>query len=295
MLVVFGDDVLIFSDKSCAFPDTGDVKLNWSRWYRKAIADSARQAWGAERWIRDYPDRLFLDRACTQRFPLDLPPVAQMRFHHIVVAHNVSGSCREYFKGGSGTLVFNSDVTVADQQSYARCEPFAIGWLDRKRSFVHVLDDASLQILISSRDTITDFVKYLSAKEQFLRTLDERGTRVFCAGEEEFLAHYLLTMRDDEHAFEVPEGFDRITTPEGDWEYFSTSPQYTGQLEADRISYAWDGLIEKFNANILDGKSYFVSDPRINQREKVIRFLAREPRVRRRMLALNFSISPSQA
>ena len=31
LLVVFRDDVLIFSDKSCAFPDTGDAMLDWQR------------------------------------------------------------------------------------------------------------------------------------------------------------------------------------------------------------------------------------------------------------------------
>src|SRR5712671_5224617 len=73
LLVVFGDHVLIFSDKSCAFPETGDIQLDWSRWYRKAVMKSAEQAWGAERWLREYPERTFLDRACTQPLPIDLP------------------------------------------------------------------------------------------------------------------------------------------------------------------------------------------------------------------------------
>lgn len=284
LLVVFGDDILIFSDKSCAFPNTGDAKLDWSRWFRKAVLDSARQAWGAERWIREYPERLFIDRACTQRFPLSLPTVHHMKFHHIVVAHNVLERSRSHFGGGSGTLVFNSDLTVDDQQNRDACEPFAIGWLDRTRSFVHVLDDASLEMLLSARDTITDFVEYLRAKERFLGTLDGWGTRLFCAGEEELVAHYLLTMRDGEHAFDVPEGFDSVAFDEGGWEYFINSPQRAAQLKADLISYAWDGLIEKFNSNILGGTSYYVTDPRISEREKIMRFFAREPRVRRRLL-----------
>src|SRR2546425_314419 len=71
LLVVFGDDVLIFSDKSCAFPDSGNIRLDWSRWFRRAIVGAAKQGWGAERWIREHPTRLFLDRACTRRFPLE--------------------------------------------------------------------------------------------------------------------------------------------------------------------------------------------------------------------------------
>ena len=31
LLVVFGEDVLIFSDKSCSYPKTGNLALDWSR------------------------------------------------------------------------------------------------------------------------------------------------------------------------------------------------------------------------------------------------------------------------
>jgi predicted RNase H-like HicB family nuclease len=41
LLVVFGDDILIFSDKSCAFPQTGDVHLDWSRWFRVGVSIAA--------------------------------------------------------------------------------------------------------------------------------------------------------------------------------------------------------------------------------------------------------------
>jgi len=68
LLVVFGDDILIFSDKSCAFPETGNLQLDWSRWFRRAVLDAAKQGWSAERWLREHPDRLFLDRPCERPF-----------------------------------------------------------------------------------------------------------------------------------------------------------------------------------------------------------------------------------
>src|SRR5688572_4608956 len=37
MLVVFDEHVLIFSDKHCAFPTSGDLTIDWQRWYKKAI------------------------------------------------------------------------------------------------------------------------------------------------------------------------------------------------------------------------------------------------------------------
>lgn len=51
LTVVCDNHILLFSDKSCAFPDTGNVKLDWSRWFRKTISESAKQLVGAERWL----------------------------------------------------------------------------------------------------------------------------------------------------------------------------------------------------------------------------------------------------
>src|ERR1700682_4306148 len=87
LLVVCGRHVLIFSDKHCGFDDTGDLLLAWPRWFRKAVKKSADQVWGAERCIRKFPSRLFLDRACTRPFPITLPDPGECVFHRIVVAH----------------------------------------------------------------------------------------------------------------------------------------------------------------------------------------------------------------
>ncbi len=104
LLVVFENHILIFSDKDCAFPNTGDLDLDWSRWFRRAVRKSADQVWGAERWITEHPDRLFLDWACTQPFPIDLPDPKSAKFHRIVIAHGVSRRCAEEL-GGSGSLL----------------------------------------------------------------------------------------------------------------------------------------------------------------------------------------------
>src|SRR4051794_16132764 len=46
VLVILENHILIFSDKECAFGDSGDLDRDWSRWYRKAIKKSADQLWG---------------------------------------------------------------------------------------------------------------------------------------------------------------------------------------------------------------------------------------------------------
>jgi hypothetical protein len=43
VLVVFGNDIILFSDKSIAFPAHDNVDVAWGRWYRSAVRDSAKQ------------------------------------------------------------------------------------------------------------------------------------------------------------------------------------------------------------------------------------------------------------
>lgn len=57
LLVVFREEVIIFSDKSCAYPETGNAQLDWQRWFRRAVAASAHQIHEAERWISREADR----------------------------------------------------------------------------------------------------------------------------------------------------------------------------------------------------------------------------------------------
>ncbi len=73
LLVVFENHVIIFSDKDCQFGIGYDLEVQWARWFKRAVQNAAKQVWGAERWIRQFPDRIFLDRRCTVPFPINLP------------------------------------------------------------------------------------------------------------------------------------------------------------------------------------------------------------------------------
>ncbi len=279
LIVVFGEDIIIFSDKRCAFPNTGNPELDWNRWFKRAVVESCKQAWGAERWIRTNPSRVFLDRACTQKFPFDLPDQSTTRFHLVIVAHDLAKRCSDAF-GGSGTLMIRTDL----KGIAAHTLPFTIGDLDPQRSFVHVLDDASLDIILRTLDTISDFTAYLQKKAQLLRS----ATTIFAAGEEELLAIYLKKLNEKgDHDFVFPEdarSANFIGLGEGHWEDFQQSPERRTQLQANRISYVWDALIERFSYYALRGEQFY-SDPQgVASTEIILRFLAREPRTRRRML-----------
>jgi hypothetical protein len=283
LLVVFENHVVIFSDKDCAFDDNSNLDLGWGRWYRKAILKSAEQVWGAERWLRRHPDRLFLDARCTQSFPIELPAGPNVKFHRIVVANGAAQTIRSRL-GGSGSFPIINDL-IGDDHCKARSEggtPFAVGKVDAARGYIHILNEASLSILLRELDTASDFIRYLSKKEELV--VDPRFGGA--AGEEELLAAYLSEVDTNfEHVFDLPQGFDRIFFDVGFWENFAFSSERRSRIEADKVSYMWDDLIESFSTHILAGTQHFTTNSSIAESEKGVRFLAREPRMRRRMLA----------
>src|SRR5579883_3102340 len=114
LLVVFDKHVLIFSDKHIQFKPHVDMAVAWRRWYKAAVMEAANQVFGAERWIRAFPSRIFLDPACTHRCPVPLPAPEELSIHRIIVARGVAAACRDYFGGGSGSLLVTPYVVGAD-------------------------------------------------------------------------------------------------------------------------------------------------------------------------------------
>jgi len=131
LLVIFDRHVIIFSDKHCKLRDSEDVQRDWRHWFKKAIQKSAEQAWGAERWIRQQPSRVFLDRECKHPLPIDLPPMEQAVFHLVVVAHGVSSRIRKSFPGSSGSLMLNTEIKGFDKHTM----PFYVGDLAPQKTF----------------------------------------------------------------------------------------------------------------------------------------------------------------
>ncbi len=251
LLVVFEDHVLIFSDKDCELIGGEHIRENWARWFRKAVQNSAKQVWGAERWIKSFPNRLFLDRQCKIPFPLNLPDPSNAIFHRIVVAHGASRACREQL-GGSGSLMLNSRL-IGDAHFN---EPFTIGQLDPDKGYIHIFDDTTLTILLETLDTITDFTAYLTKKERLLTGC----MGVIAVGEEELLAVYLHGLNETgEHDFIIDGDYDGVAFEEGFWDKFVGSPERRAQIEANKISYFWDALVEKFSFHAMTGTQYLTS------------------------------------
>lgn len=282
LLLVFSDDVVLFSDKASTYPETGNEDTDWRRWYGKTIRHAVRQLNGAARWVRQHPDRLFIDRPCKFRLPVPIPDSSRLRLHRVVVAHGCSSRCKARL-GGSGSLMIRPGIGEAIRPTRADRgqEPFTIGSPVEADGFVHVLDDTTLPALLRTLSTVSDFVAYLRRKEAFILG----GRLGIAAGEEELLGLYLANVNsDDDHDFVVPAG-SQLVLPEGHWERFHRSPERAAQLEADQISYLWDDLIEKLSDTLLSDTAYRPTVSGVTDTEPLLRILARENRTQRRFLA----------
>ncbi|MBT4711661.1 MAG: hypothetical protein HOB82_09080 [Alphaproteobacteria bacterium] len=283
LLVVCGDHILIFSDKTCEWPSDQPVNVAWPRWYGRAVKKSVRQIIGAARWIEQFPDRIFLDRKCQKPFPLEFPPPDRRRVHGIAVANGAGDACKKFFDEGIGSLMLMTGVGVQDNGTPE--SPFTIGDANPSGSYVHVLDDATLDIVMAELDTISDLTSYLKKKEILLRA--DQFT-VAAAGEEELVAHYMTRMNDqNEHDFIFPPGHTGYAFDQGAFAEMKTNSQYVAKKDADKISYMWDALITNFTEHILAGTSISPDGGTLalSDHERGVRVMALEPRFHRRNLS----------
>ena len=182
LIVVCDPHVLLFSVKEITFKDTGAPQTDWQRWRKKAVDESVKQLYGAERWLQTAPRVIRADGAPGLR----LPQPSDRRVHRVAVA-----------LGGRGTV------------------PYSQG--DFGKGFVHVLEEEGLRTILQELDTITDFVSYLSAKE----ALVGRGAVPFMEGQEEdLLALYLHQGRTFPAEYDlivVGDGLWRTLTAKPEW------------------------------------------------------------------------------
>lgn len=293
VLLVFGDDVVFFSDKHITFSEEKPVEVSWPRWYKRAVLHSARQLYGALHWLQRFPERIFLDPKCTRPLPVELPSPERARYHLVAVTRGTFDACSKFYAGDLGTLPIRTDIVGKADPG----RPFSVGLLDPDEPFVHILDEFALEVILQEFDTTPDFIQYLNARE---RLLNDRSWVVIANGEEQLVAAYLLNLDEDgEHWFTPPFKDDRqpsvLMFDESFYAGLRARPEYRAKKEADAPSYAWDEMIEQF---IKLGDPAIVG-PQFSQgnqeTEKGLRLIASESRFRRRMLVREMGEALSKA
>ena len=127
ILVVCEPQVIIISVKNVRLRE-GEPTVEHDRWERKAIDDSVKQIYGAERWLHSATQVIRGDGS----LGLNLPPLVQRKIQRIAVAF-----------GGRGVVAVKSG--------------------DFGKGFVHVMSEHSFLEVLAELDTIA----YLGAKEAF--------------------------------------------------------------------------------------------------------------------------------
>lgn len=214
------------------------------RWTSRAIRSSIKQLYGAERHLRKAQQV----RAKDGSGWLHLPKGNRRRVHRIAIALGSRG-----------------EIPIADG--------------DQGRGFVHVLDEAGLNTLLSELDTVTDFADYLRRTEAFLD-----NTRVVVFGLENLLGLYLQNGRS------YPVDTDLMIVQDDIWQRLVQQDDFQRRKAADGVSYLWDRMIEHIIR---------MNDPDLTEQignhhdrnpalEQVTRIMARETRFARRLLAQAF-------
>ncbi len=192
LLVICNPYIFIISVKEISIAETGSYEIESDRWDRKAIEKSYKQIYGAERALCDGVEIASHDGSEI----LDLPKLDEKHVFRIAIA-------------------------------LGRGERFPLRFGDFGSGFVDVLDEISLNVLLTELDTITDFVTYLKMKETFF----ERGGRIITDGEENLLAIYLHQGR------QFPTNYDELHIDSSTWEEFTKKDEYIRKKEEDKQSY----------------------------------------------------------
>lgn len=287
LLVVFDNKVIIFSDKDINFNKDIDINIAWKRWFKKSVIKSAAQLHGAESWIKKYPERLYLDKKNQTHFPINIS-LNELEVYLIAVTTNSILPAESYFsklgEGSTGTLM--QVYPFAESESLNN--PFIIGDLNPKKTFVHVLDEITLDLLLNELDTISDFTRYLKEKESAVRG----GFLQQAAGEEDLLAHYLQNP-DKTELGSIPKlvgkqsGYS-IIIAEGAWEKYKSTYLASSLRKFKEKSVYWDELIILLSEHILGAKVGVGSDLPFEIHERAVNYLAAENRVSRGILSEAF-------
>jgi len=248
-LVVCGPHIIVISVKECDYKDTGDP-TGWERWLRDAIEKSAKQIWGAERFLSE--------QSTIQRSDgrtIVLPAKSERLYHRVSVS-----------LGGRGEV--------------------PIKWGDFGNGFIHVCDEVSLRVVFGELDTITDFVDFLTKVENLVA----EGTMPLLGGGgiEDLLAIYLARGDSFDLGISGDSSPDMFIVADEIWKSFSTSPEYKAWREDVEESYFWDRLIDSFSEDLLTDGMIDMHSKEVTQNELALVAMALQPRGYRANLARAF-------
>ncbi|UJB66473.1 hypothetical protein YS110_17790 [Acidovorax sp. YS12] len=275
LLIVFGQDVIIISDKAIGYAEDKNSATAWSRWYRKAVGASVTQVLGALKTIKNRPDSIHLDAKVSSPFPLEFPDPTKARYHLVAVAHgSEQASAAQY-----GTPSLAVDSSVIDDKALLTVGVRFDG------VFVHVVNRTALDAMFECFDTTADLVRYLSEKQTLFS-----GGRVFMSGEEDLIAVYMMGRRPDGSAslsslVEGPEHGPKSVAP-GLWAALQASASFADRRKQLAPSYVIDDVVEQLASEYRLGRISSDRASDLAYHAAAFQLLAAESRMARMLIGL---------
>jgi hypothetical protein len=303
VLVVFGNHVILFSDKNennsaSVFSKDKDAEILWNRWFKRRIYASAEQLWGAERYLRCHP-KIFLDATLSRLFPYKLPSKDDMIVHLVVVAGGAAEKCKETFADSIGSLRYDNRIVGQGKDenvmgkycdewyerdaSYGieKCsDRFYIGKIEGKaqQGFIHVFADVSLELIMQHITTATDFVHYLTERQRLFQQC-----HVYATGEEHLLARYLSHINTSGYHDLAYVPKPTVNVFRNMWNTYTQWRDAHRDVQDDKDSYMWDTIIDNIQHDYVIGR-FIDSAIQSEEVEQVLRIMASENRLVRRTI-----------
>ncbi|MFJ4389691.1 hypothetical protein [Pseudomonas soli] len=277
VLVVFGNDVVVISDKFIKFSDSSGAEVGWRRWYKRAVESSISQLQGAANQLRNFPERIYSDANTSSLFPLDIPSKKDIRIHLVAVAHGCEDGCLKYV--GASKL-------IVDGRHKGGETPFALG-VNRTKSgdLVHVFNSQAIAAVFECFDTATDFVDYLRRKESALTSVDDE----LIWSEDDLIASYVMSQPGNKDFFLPIESYPvvegRKLVPFDYWEYYMESDLRKERDKERQSSYVVDGFIEQIAREYKAGELLAGQNQPFPYHEQHLRLMASESRLGRQVIS----------
>ncbi len=266
LIVPFGKDIIIISDKASRFAFDKPLEVAWRRWYKATVLDGMRQLRTAMQRIERAPDTVFTDGRARLPIPHDLGPIADKRIHLVAIA-----------RPDTDPEIVPASWPGLEYTSGASLKPFEIGPLEISGQVLHLFDGPTIDLLLEHLDTAPDFLAYLKGRALRLAQTDEHRF-----AEKDLLAAALIGWEAE------PPGLPSVppleTIVPGLWEMYASSETPSRRRTMDGPSGVIDRLIAIHHGEFAAGRALYDA-PSFQQHEFAMRLLAAESRFARRIIA----------
>lgn len=266
LVVPFGEDVVIVSDKASLYPVGKPAHIAWRRWRGRAIDEGVRQVGTAMQRIARNPEGIYTDARASSRLQHAAGVDAPRRFHLVAIAR----PSRDPQQVPSDWPGFTYTDATSDR-------PFEISPVRVGDATVHVFDGPTIDLLLDQLDTAPDFIAYLRGRAE--RLAEPGGYRFM---ERDLLAASLIGWED------TPTGLPSVppleTAVPGIWNDYAGSDRAMRRLILDRPSRIIDRIIAQHHGEFAAGR-VLGGTASFRQHEHAMRLLAAESRFARRMVA----------